>query len=240
MRRSRIYQKHGYYYEIGRLECLSHVVKRLKTNLNKRQEAVPKESRTTKRAEIKLSTEGLSIEKAKQAKKKIAKKYVGTLTVQSKTRAEWGYSTQKEIKHQYIPMCGMIASYYRLAVQRNIGDIDEIIQAINAIPLHLGANDENAKSNHRDCPKVQDSWCQYQAAIFDRRIAPRHPNFLSETAVQLIFDTFDDFKYNHPDFIAKICDGRTSNNNEAIHSLLFQMVTKTEGIGMDIMRTGGH
>ena len=238
LRRSRIYQEHGYYHDIGRLECLSHVVKRLKANLNKRQEAVLKESRTTKRAEIKLSTEGLSFEKAKQAKKKIDKKYVGTLTVQSNTRAEWGYSTQKEIKLLSISMCGMIASYYRLAVQRNIGNIDEIIQAINAIPLHLGANDENAKSNHRYCPKVQDSWCQYQAAIFDKRIAPHHPNFLSETAVQLIFDTFDEFKYNHPDFIAKISDGRTSNNNEAIHSLLFQMVTKTDAIGMDIMRTG--
>ena len=43
-------------------------------------------------------------------------------------------------------MGAQIAFYYRLAVQRNKNDIPSIIRAINAFPLHLGANDENAAS----------------------------------------------------------------------------------------------
>ena len=132
-------------------------------------------------------------------------------------------------------MCAQIASYYRLAVQQNTNDIPSIIRAINAIPLHLGANDENAATNHRYCPRCQDSWCLYQAAIFNNRTPPNHPNYLSQTAVGLIFSTFDDFKYNKEEFIDKISGGMTSNHNEATHSILFQMVRKTETVGMDTM-----
>ena len=75
-------------------------------------------------------------------------------------------------------MCGQIASYYRLAVQRNKGNIHSIIQAVNAIPFHLGANDNNVEEYHRYCPLTKDSWCQYQAAVFDDKAPPHHPNYL--------------------------------------------------------------
>ena len=80
-------------------------------------------------------------------------------------------------------MCVQIASYYRLAVQRNKNDITSITRAINAIHLHLGANDENAATNHRYCPYSQDSWCHYQTAIFNNCTPPYHPKYLSQTAV---------------------------------------------------------
>ena len=102
--------------------------------------------------------------------------------------------------------------------------------------LHLGANDENAAANHRNCPHCQDSWCHYQAAIFNNCTPPHHPNYLSQTAVELIFSTFDDFKYNKEEFIDKISGGMTSNHNAAIHSILFQMIRKTKAVGMDIMK----
>ena len=50
--------------------------------------------------------------------------------------------------------------------------------------------------------------------------------------------TFDDFKYNKEEFIVKISGGRTSTHNEAINSVLFQMVRKTEAVGMDM--TANH
>ena len=128
-------------------------------------------------------------------------------------------------------------SYYRLAVQRNKNDIPSIIRAINAIPLHLVANDENGAINHRYCPHRQDSWCHYQVAIFNNCTPPHHPIYLSQTAVE-IFSTFDDSKYNKEEFIDNISGGMTSNYNEAIHSILFQMVRKTEAVGMDTMKLG--
>ena len=75
-------------------------------------------------------------------------------------------------------------------------------------------------------------------AIFNNRIPPHHPNYLSQIVVDLIFSTFDDFKYNKEEFIDEISGGMTSNHNEAIHSILFQMVRKTEAVGMDTMKLG--
>ena len=108
-------------------------------------------------------------------------------------------------------MCAQIASYYRLAVQRNTNDIPSIIRAINAIRLHLGANDENAATNHLYCPHSQDSWYHFQTSIFNNRTPTHQPNYLSQTAVDLIFSTFDEFKYNKEEFIDKISGGMTSN-----------------------------
>ena len=134
-------------------------------------------------------------------------------------------------------MCAQIASYYRLAMQRNTNDIHTFNYPFyQCNPSHLGANDENAANNHRYCPHRPDSWCHYQAAIFNNCTPPHHPNYLTQTAGDLIFSTFDYFKYNKEEFIDKISGGMTSNHNEAIHSILFQMARKTEAVGMDTMR----
>ena len=237
---AQVYHQLGVDVEINRLECLSHVVKRMKINLCNRQEAVLKEARNDKKAEVRYLMKEKQMNK-QEANKTIGKKYVGTLKTDSKTREGWkGEPTKKSvaIHHLSVAMCGQIASYYRLAVQRNTGDVSSIIRAINAIPLHLGANDENAAANHRYCPYCQDSWCHYQAAIFNKRTPPHHPNYLSQTAINLIFSTFDEFKYNKEEFIEKISGGMTSNHNESTHNILFQMVEKTEAIGIDVMKLG--
>ncbi|KAI6661844.1 hypothetical protein LOD99_9796 [Oopsacas minuta] len=135
-------------------------------------------------------------------------------------------------------MCGQIASYYRLAVQRNKGDVQAIIRAIKAIPLHLEANNKNAVNNHQYYLSIQNSWCQYQAAIVDKKPPPHHPNYLSHDAVNIIDVTSRSFKLDTPSFIHKISGGRTSNNNEAIHSILFSMVKKTDSVGLDVLRIG--
>ena len=135
-------------------------------------------------------------------------------------------------------MCALVVVYYRLTVQRNRNDITSIIGAINVISLYLGANDEIAAINHRYCPYSQDSWCHYQAAIFNNHTPPPHPTYLSQTAVDLIFSASDDFKYNEEEFMDKICGDMTSYHNEAIHSILFQIVRKTEAVRMDTIKLG--
>ena len=47
IKQAKIYNTLSFDLEIGRLECLSHVLKRMKSNLCKKQEAVQKESRTS-------------------------------------------------------------------------------------------------------------------------------------------------------------------------------------------------
>ena len=47
-----------------------------------------------------------------------------------------------------------------------------------------------------------------------------------------------EFGYDSEEFIGKISQGLSSNHNEAIHSLLFTMVHKTDAIGKDVMDLG--
>ena len=232
-----IYKTLGFDLEIGRLECLSHVLKRMKTNLFKKQEVVLKDARTSKKVHTKeLMKKGKS---RKEAGKILAPEYAGTLRKSSKTRESWKSSANSvEIKYLSESICGQIASYYRLAVQRNRGDTDAIIQAVMAIPYHLGANDDNSKDYHRFCPFATDSWCQYQSAKYNKQPLPHHPNYLSEEAVNIILELYTDFKLTTPGFIEKIKTSLTSNNNEAIHSVLFDIVPKKETIGYTLMRLG--
>ena len=232
-----IYNSLGFDLEIGRLECLSHVLKRMKTNLCKKQEVVLKDARTSKKVYTKeLIKKGKS---KKEAAKLLSKDYQGILRRVSKSRESWKSSeTSVEIKHLSEAMCGQITSYYRLAVQRNKGDTGAIIKAVKAIPYHLGANDTNAVEYHRYCPFEQHSWCQYQSALFDKKPPPHHPNYLSEEDVNIVLELYEEFKLTTPEFIEKIKSSLTSNNNEAIHSVLFDIVPKKENIGNELMRLG--
>ena len=231
-----IYKTLGFDLEIGRSECLSHVLKRMKTNIRKKQEVVLKDDRSSKKVHTReLKNEGKSL---KQASKMLSPENAGTLRKVSMTRESWkSSSTSVEIKHLSKAMCGQVTSYYRLAVQRNKGNTDAIIKAVMAIPYHFGANDDNAEEYHRFCPFEQESWCQYQYAKYAKK-PPHDPNYLSEEAVNIIIDTYKEFKLTTPGFIEKIKTSMTSNNNEEIHSVLFEIVPKKENIGYEEMRLG--
>lgn len=129
---------------IERHECLSQVCKRLKINLSNALDKILKSSRSDKSYEKKIleSEKQLS---SKEITSKLKTKYKGTLVKDSTSRQSWGDNNSKEIKTLSVGMCAQIATYYILAVQRNKGDIAQIIRAIQAIHYHLGANDENAK-----------------------------------------------------------------------------------------------
>ena len=51
-------------------------------------------------------------------------------------------------------------------------------------------------------------------------------------------DLFEEFSYDFEQLIGKISQGISFNHNEAIHSLLFTMVDKTDATGMDVMELG--
>ena len=221
---------------IERYECIAHVVKRLKSNLFKRQEKVLKDTRSAKAAESrKMTKQGKS---QSEIKKALDPEFRGQLQRSSKPRGSWDADSCEVIKHLSVSMCGQVASYFRLAVQRNSGDVPAILNAIKAIPFHLSANDLNAEHNHQFCPFTSDSWCRYQSAKFNNESLPNHPNFLGDDATKIIMDLFDDFGYNTADFIDKVSTGLSSNHNESLHNLLFTMVPKTQAVGIDVMKLG--
>ena len=218
------------------MECLIHVAKRMKTNLCKRQEKILKYFCTSKAGAKKFYQEKLAMTE-KEVRKEL-KEYAGTLYRTNVPRDDWDSGTSLPIKQLSNSMAGQIASYYRIAVKRNAGNIDAIIESVNAIPLHLGATDSNAAENHRNCPKHSDSWCRYQKAISLGKATPHHPNFLTQSVVDLIIDVFSSFGYNSPEFVRKIQDGWTSNHNESLHSVLWAMFHKNEPVSHEIMELG--
>ena len=221
---------------IQRLECIAYVTKRMKSNLHKRQDKVQKKSRADKAALSRsYSKKGLS---KKEVSKRVDPLFKGMIQRSSKGRESWDSKPSEEIRDLSLALCGQIASYYRLAVKRNAGDVPNILAAIKAIPLHLSATDQNAEESHQFCPFSSDSWCRYQQAIYNNEIPPSHPNYLVPAAVSLIQDLFEDFGYNSEEFVRKISQGLSSNHNEAIHSLLFTMVHKTDAVGKDLWTSG--
>ena len=144
----------------------------------------------------------------------------------------------REIKFLIDEACSRITSFYQFAVKQHLCNQGDISQAIKPIPLHLGANEENASVNHRFCTKGVDSWCRYQRAIAEEKIPPPHPSFLSLEAVGLVTRFFSKYNYDKEYFITQIAAGQTSNHNEAVHNILFSMVRKTDSIGMGVMRLG--
>lgn len=223
---------------IDRLECLSHVCKRLKSNLYKAQEKVLKSEKSEKAFEKKkmISDKELPVTRISTI---LSKKYRGTLQRDKTLRQSWAEITSsKEIKTLSEAMCAQITSYYRRAVQSNKGNMKAILQAIRAIPYHLGANDDNCEEYHKYCPDTSDSWCKYKSAVHTGKDIPVHPNYLSDDCVKLILKLYEDFGYDSEDFVWKISDGMTSNHNESIQGLQFRMVRKSEAVGIDIMRLG--
>ena len=196
-------------------------------DLCKRQENILKDSRKSKAGAKKFFQEKLGL--TENEVRNELKEYAGTLRRTNVPRDDWDSVTSLS-KHLSDSMAGQIASYYRMAVKRNAGNIDAIIESVNAIPLHLGATDINAAENHRNCPKHSDSWCRYQRAISLSEPIPHHPNFLTQSVV----DFFSSFSYNSLDFVRKIEDGWTSNHNEALHSGLWSMVHKNEPASYEI------
>ena len=221
---------------IERFECIAHVAKRMKTHLHKRQDKVLKTARADKGVMARaLTKKGLG---KKEVSKTVDPLFKGKTQRSSKGRESWDSRPGTEIRHLTLALCGQVASYYRLAVQRNAGDVASILGAIKAIPLHLSATDQNAEINHRYCPSCSDTWCRYQQAISKCESPPSHPNYLGAEATSIITDLFTEFGYDSPEFIAKISQGLSSNHNESIHSVLFTMVHKTDAIGMDVMELG--
>ena len=223
--------KHHCIHEIERIECLAHVCKRIKINIIRRQEKALKLNKAERNLQKQLLAKGGMSES--EILKQISSQFRGTIQKDSRKRETWE-GPAKVIRTVNDIVAGQVASYYRLAIHHNRGNITEIIRAINAIPLHLSANNDNAKDKHKFCPYTSNTWCRYQEAIFNKRTPPpHHPNYLSEDAFKFITDVFNDFGYNTPAFIQKV-----QHHNEAIHSVLWRMVHKDEYASYEMMQLG--
>ena len=242
-------------HTIQRFECLAHVGKCMKDHLIEHQKDKLKQARASKKFELKyLEKEGMDSQKAKRH---VDIQFKGQLVRKNVSRGPWGESPEEPIyidsTSKKVPqvkshstdirfltdeMCSRITSFYQLAVRQSLGNPDLILQSIQAIPLHLGANEFNSETNHKFCPKGVGSWCLYRNSIAHGQTPPRHPKCLSPDSVELVQAVFSKYRYDTEFFVNKIAHAHTSNNNEAVHNILFSMVRKTDAIGLSVMKLG--
>ena len=84
--------------------------------------------------------------------------------------------------HLTLDKCNMLQSYYRNAIQNNLGNIDDMKVAVWATFHHSMSTD--AQPQHEYCPKDINSWCFYQAALAaDPSDEPKHDDNPCRTAL---------------------------------------------------------
>ena len=96
---------------IDRFECIAHVAKRMKTNLQKRPDEVLNTARADKSAMSRdLTKMGLG---KKEVSKKLDPLFKSKIQRSSKGKESCDSKPAEEIRHLSLALCGLIASYYR-------------------------------------------------------------------------------------------------------------------------------
>ena len=88
--------------------------------------------------------------------------------------------------------------------------------------------------DHNFCSKCKDSWCKYQEAL-SVDSTPPHIS-LDSRMVTFIGDFLRKHGYSNEEFIGKV--GGSTNPNESIHHILFDMTSNSEAMGVDVMQIG--
>ena len=89
---------------------------------------------------------------------------------------------------------------------------------------------------HEFCTKGEFSWCHYQKAIALGQMPPKHPSYLSEECRNRVLDILA--PYMSDDFLEKVKGGKTSNLNENLHKLIWELVSKTCSVEIELMNLG--
>ena len=158
----------------------------------------------------------------------------GTLSIEKESVE----SQPNEIENMTLAVAGRITHYYNLALKNNVDNLDGTMGEIQAIPLHLGANDSNAEENHQFCPFMENSWCNYKEAKFLNSPVPPHTDYLSKSLVEYVTRIFTKYRYNDVNFVKTIRYRTSTNNNEVLHSILKDMLPKRDRPGMESVRLG--
>lgn len=117
--------------------------------------------------------------------------------------------------------------YYRNAIEKNLGDVKKMKDAIYATLYHCKSTDDNPQ--HHYCPESEESWCFYNRAVAKREKPESHSNMLKtpirEEVAKKIMPLYNRLA---SDTLLKICVfGKTQNANEALHGVIWSKCPKT-------------
>lgn len=126
-----------------------------------------------------------------------------------------------------------LTNYYGWALKSNVGNVEQMQQAVMATFHHITSTDE--RPNHSLCPSGSDSWCKYNAAVARDEPPPRHrynlPDHVSQ-ALQPVYERLSD-----KELLERCHRGKTQNANEAFHSVVWSLMPKDKHASLIAVQT---
>ena len=116
---------------------------------------------------------------------------------------------------------------YRRAIVRNVDDVDGMRSAIWAALFHCMSSDE--APHHTRCPPGEDTWCFFQRAeALGEEPAPHKDNIhhaLDYSVAEAMVPVYQ--RMSDPNLLKRLAKGKTQNNNECLHSVVWSRCPKT-------------
>ncbi|CAN8025115.1 unnamed protein product [Ixodes persulcatus] len=115
-----------------------------------------------------------------------------------------------------------LSSYYGWALKSHKGDVEAMQKAVMATYHHVTSND--AVSNHSLCPVGPDSWCRQNAMKARGEPAPKHRHNLPPHVCKALLPLYE--RLSDKRLLERCQRGKTQNNNESLHSVIWALVPK--------------
>ncbi|XP_077531040.1 uncharacterized protein LOC144143104 [Haemaphysalis longicornis] len=116
-----------------------------------------------------------------------------------------------------------LSNYYGRALKANVGNVDQMHDAVMATYNHVTSTDE--RPNHGLCPSGPGSWCKHNAAIANVEKPPKHSYNLPEHVSKALLPVYT--RLADKELLRRCQRGKTQNANEALHSVIWSLMPKT-------------
>ena len=115
-----------------------------------------------------------------------------------------------------------LTNYYGRAIKDNTGNLEGMRNAVWASFFHTLSTDTDP--HHSRCPTGDESWCFYQRALARNEEPREHRKEFPRDICQAIVPIYE--RLGSESLLKKCLSGKTSNINESIHSVVWNICPK--------------
>lgn len=126
--------------------------------------------------------------------------------------------------------CVRLQHYFRGAVLNNKPSCEDVRAAIWATLFHVTSTDEDP--HHTRCPDGAESWCFYKRAQALGQAPASHSQMktaLSREVAAKLLPVYH--RFSSRNLLGRVMHGKTQNNNESLHGLIWSHCPKTVFVG---------
>ena len=121
-------------------------------------------------------------------------------------------------------------NYYGIAIRANVGNLNEMKNAVLASFFHCASSDACPLYNY--CPVGPDSWCRHQQG----KQSYKHGAGLPLSIIAKVKPVYK--RLSEDELLQKCLHGKTQNQNESFNGLIWQRIPKEVFVGKDLLELG--